>query len=323
MRRFLAILLLAIGGPAAATTQVHYVMGTYLRVTTDGDVAPQVFDACFVRARALDRTFSRFDPASELVRLNAAGGGTASPLLRETLREALVLEQATRGAFDVSAGALTALWRMPGRPTGAALAAARRGVGGVAIEDDRVVLAPGTGLDFDGFAKGVAVDACVTALRAAGIERALVSFGESSLYALGAPRDAAAWTLDVRGPDPDRVVARLALRDAAAGVSAVFGGRGRRAANRRGHIVDPRTGVLLDDNAVGVVVTSRASEAEAWAKVVLVDGDGGVARAEASGGVAAARITPAGVTVGRRLRATRALRVFDHPRRISAEAPLR
>src|SRR6185503_20639391 len=98
----------------------------------------------------------------------------------------------------------------------ASLASARRTVGRVAVERDRVRLAQGTQLDFDGFVKGVAVDACVAELRAVGVARALVSFGESSLYGLGAPRDASAWWLDVRGPDPEVAVARLGLRDRAA-----------------------------------------------------------------------------------------------------------
>jgi thiamine biosynthesis lipoprotein len=319
----LALVLALAAAPAAATTQVHYVMGTYLRVATDDDVLPSALAGCFADVRALDRTFSRFDAASELARLNAAGGGPTSGPFRVTLAQAIALAHATGGAFDVSVGALTALWRAPARPDAAAVRVARRSVGGVAVDGERVVLAPGTRLDFDGFAKGVAVDACVDALRTAGVERALVSFGESSLYGLGAPRGAAAWAFEVRGPDPTRVVARLALRDAAAAISAVYGGAGRRSAGQLGHIVDPRSGAPLVEDAVSVVVTPRASDAEAWAKAVLVDGPHGVARAEASGEVAAARIGRDGIDVGRRLRASAAFHAFASPRAIPAETALR
>src|SRR6185436_13752349 len=178
-------LLATVVSTASATTQMHYVMGTFLRVVVDDEVPPVVFDGCFARARELDRTFSRFDPASELVRLNASGGGPASDDFRRVLARATVLTLATGGTFDVSVGAVTALMRLPGPPDRASLASARRTVGRIAVEGDRVRLAPGTQLDFDGFVKGVAVDACVAALRAAGVTRALVSFGESSLYGLG------------------------------------------------------------------------------------------------------------------------------------------
>jgi thiamine biosynthesis lipoprotein len=262
VRRTAAALGLVASLVSVASAQIHYVMGTFLRVVVDDDVPPAAFDGCFARARALDRTFSRFDPTSELTRLHATGGGPASDDLRSVLRHAVALARATEGTFDVSAGAVTALWRRPTLPSAVEIRAARGTVGRVAIEGDRIVVAPGTQLDFDGFVKGVAVDACVAALRAAGVTRALVSFGESSLYALGAPRGVGAWSLDVRGADPDLVVARLALRDRAAAVSAVFGGGGRRA-SQRGHVVDPRTLRPLDEDAASVVTASSAADAEA------------------------------------------------------------
>jgi thiamine biosynthesis lipoprotein len=233
------------------------------------------------------------------------------------LDRALALARATDGAFDPSVGAVTALWRAPERPDAAAIAAARRSVGRVVVDGGHVTLGTGTVLDFDGFAKGVAVDACVDALRAAGVTRALVSFGESSLYGLGAPRGGDAWTLDVRGPDPEIVVGRLALRDRGASVSAVFVADGRRA-----HVVDPRTGVPLREHAVSVIVGPNATDAEAWSKAALVAGPMGVRIAE-RGGVEAARIDRRGVAIGAAMRAARSLRLFDRPRPLAGEVTLR
>jgi thiamine biosynthesis lipoprotein len=321
MIRWLPVLL-AIATPAAGATQIHYVMGTFLRVVVDDDVPPSTFAGCFAAARRLDRTFSRFDPASELVRLNAAGGGAASADVRNALARAMALADVTHGSFDVSAGAVTSLWRAIEPPTPASIASARRTVGHVAVRDDRVVLGTGTQLDLDGFAKGVAVDACVEALRSAGVTRALVSFGESSLYGLGAPRGVAAWTLDVRGPDPDRVMARLALRDRGAAVSAVFGAGGDRSL-RRGHIVDPRTGMPLAEDAVSVVVAPSAADAEAHAKAVLVRGPRGVAAAEDVAGVTAVRLTRASAIVGAGMRAGGAFHLLARPRPADGEVELR
>ncbi|HXJ34792.1 MAG TPA: FAD:protein FMN transferase [Candidatus Eisenbacteria bacterium] len=315
---------LAVVTGAQAATQVHYVMGAFLRVTVDDDVPARALDACFSDARALDRTFSRYDAGSELTRLNAAGGGPAGPSMRSGLASALELERTTDGAFDVSVGALTRLWRRPSRPDADEIATARATVGAVALTPDGVRLGRGTELDFDGFAKGLAVDACVAHLRAAGARRALVSFGESSIYALGAPRDAMAWTFDVRGPDPETVVARLRLRDQAASVSAVYGGEGKRSRNAVGHIVDPRSGRPLAQDVVGVVVAPSAASAEALSKAVLVWGLGGLARVERLGGVRAARLTRSGVACGREMQRARALVAFDHPRSLDVvQAALR
>lgn len=318
MRPLLAGLLALVASTAAAATQVHYVMGTFLRVDVDDDVTPDVFGGCFAAARDLDRTFSRFDPASELVRVNAAGGGAAGAEFRRAVGQALALTRTTHGTFDVSVGALTALWRAPRAPGREAVAAARRTVGRVAVAGDRIVLGPGTQLDFDGFAKGLAVDACVDALRRAGVTRALVTFGESSLYALGTPHGATAWPIRLRGVDPTHAVARLELRDEAAAVSAVYGGAGRTTPAQHGHLVDPRSGACLTDDAVGVVVSSSAAAAEAYAKMVLVDGP---RAAEAAGATGAARITRDAVAASAAMRGR--LRVYTHPEALGGEVALR
>ena len=251
--------------------------------------------------------------------MNDVEGGVASAEFRAALDQAMALSRATGGTFDVSVGALAALWRAPVPPTPDAVALARDTLGAVAITGDRVVLGSGTRLDFDGFAKGVAVDACVAALRAAGVTRALDSFGESSLFALGAPRGARAWSLDVRGPDPDLVVARLDLRDAAAAVSAIFSGVDRRSGVARGHIVDPRSGMPLSDDAASLVVAATAAEAEAHGKAILVRGAAGALR----DGPLAARITRDRVAMNGALRDAGILHVLVRPRRIPAEVALR
>jgi len=323
MSRVLVLAAVFVATAAQATTQVHYVMGTFLRVVVDDDVDLSTFDGCFAEARALDRMFSRFDPASELVRLNDAGGGLASEPFRNVLGQALALGAATGGAFDVSVGAATALWRTAaGVPDARAVSVARASVGRVAVEGERVALGSGTRLDFDGFAKGVAVDACVTALRRAGVTRALVSFGESSLYGVGAPRGADAWTIEVRGPDPGVVVARLRLLDRGLAMSSVFGGAGSRA-HARGHVVDPASGRPLRDDVTSVVVAPRAADAEAWAKAVLVRGPEGVEFGERADGIQAARLGRDHAAIGRVMRAAGILRVLADRRPLDGEAELR
>jgi thiamine biosynthesis lipoprotein len=278
---------------AAPRPEIHYVMGTYFRITADEDARPAM-RACFREARRLERVFSRFDPASELSRVHAGGSGpvAVSVDFARLLARARALTVATAGAFDVSLGALTELWRRPGVvPSDAELVAARAGVGGVELRTERLHLAPGTRLDFDGIAKGWAVDACVGILRAAGVRRALVSLGESSLYALGAPPDARHWTLAVRGIDPERAIGTLRLRDQAASVSATVGSRGP-------HIVDPGSGRLLAEKAVAVVVAGSAADAEAYSKALLVWGGAGVGRVEELGATGAVHFGAAGARHG-------------------------
>ena len=327
MRRAALALLLALPVTAwAATvterhTELHYVMGTYYRITAEGpDVVPAL-RGCFQDARRLEEVYSRFDPESELSRVNAAAGSAreVSDEFARLLRRSLELGAATDGAFDVTVGPLTELWRSSdGKPTAAEIAAARAHVGAahVRLTGRTLELPAEHRLDFDGIAKGWAVDGCVARLRAAGVERALVSLGESSVYALGAPPGEAGWALDVRGAEPDEAVGVLRLRDEGLSVSATFGGGGR-AGRAAGHIVDPRTGEALAEPAVAAVVAASATDAEAFSKALLLWGRRGVDRIEELGARGAVYVDST-VSQGRATRARGIFEAFPAPRPLSA-----
>lgn len=283
--------------------QVHYVMGTYLQLTVPrGAAAEQGARACFAEAQRLERVFTRFDETSELQRVNAAAGQSidVSADLARLLARSRTLSAATGGAFDVTIGPLARLWREQGEAARPAVDGARARVGSehVTLVDRRLRLDAGTALDFDGIAKGYAVDRCVDLLRAAGVRRGLVSLGESSLFAIGAPEGRTHWELPVRGTDPDTTVGTLRLRDQAVSVSSVYGSRPR-GARAVGHIVDPRTGEALRHEAVAVVTARSATDAEAFTKALLVWGRGGLARLERLG-AGAVYVEPQGPTTGAR-----------------------
>jgi FAD:protein FMN transferase len=305
---------------AAPATEIHYVMGTYMRITAYGtDVLPAM-RRCFGEARRLEGVFSRFDPGSELSRVNAGTLREVGADFARLLARANALRAATDGRFDVTVGRLTALWRDGARPPAASVvrdALAATG-GAVGVDGGRLHMPVGTRLDFDGIAKGWAVDACVALLRASGVRRALVSLGESSIYALGAPPGAARWTLDVRGPEPDELIGRLALCDQAMSASSSVRADPRTGI-RVGHIVDPRTGGLLHGAAVGVVVAPSATDAEAYSKALLLWGASGVDRVERLGALAV-HAGPAGVRIGRGARRQRTFDAFERPRRLPAGA---
>jgi len=189
--------------------------------------------------------------------------------MAELLRRALVWGDATDHAFDVTIGRLTALWReSTGWPARAVnyRAGERIGLQGRTL----VRIDPQAMLDFDGIAKGYAVDRCVALLRRAGVTRALVSLGESSQYALGAPIGEPGWAIAVRGDDAATTIGTIRLCDQALSASAVFGHSRTLAGHRIGHIIDPATGEPLRRSAAAVVVAGAATDAEALSKAVLI-----------------------------------------------------
>jgi len=129
----------------------------------------------------------------------------------------------------------------------------------------------GTRLDFGGVGKGYALDLAARELCAAGVARALIHGGTSSVTALGSPPGAAAWKVALRDPvEPERAIATVLLRDAALSVSAPHG-RVRIVEGRaRGHVVDPRDGTPVERARLAAVVARHGAVAEVWSTALLV-----------------------------------------------------
>ncbi|MBW2425264.1 MAG: FAD:protein FMN transferase [Deltaproteobacteria bacterium] len=270
----------------------------------------------------LEAIYSRHDPASELSALNAAlatqpGGrrpveGSAEangrhgiavgPELAGLLGRALSLARATGGAFDVSVGPLIVFWREAADhdrwPSREALERRVKGVG-----SDHLALVeqagshflqaalPGMHLDLDGLSKGAVLDRLRDSLRRELPEAAaLLSFGQSSLWAIGDP-DGRGWRLDVRSRDPERGrLGRVSLRDQALSVSSSVGSVRRVAGRPVSHIIDPRSGLPVEGSVEAIVIAEEALVADAWSTALLVlaadengIASGALARVEAAG----------------------------------------
>jgi thiamine biosynthesis lipoprotein len=250
-------------------------------VGPDSRALAELLTGLFAEARRLDALLTHWDPESELGRLNASAGSgprSVAPELADLLGRSRKLTVLTRGSFDVTVGPLVALWRdaeLRGElPSGAALAEALGRVGSEEIlvgEDGRVALPEGAFVNLGGVAKGYALDRMLPLLERAGVESALLSFGQSSVWALGAPPGASGWRLLARAPEGG-FAGVLTLRDRALSVSeslASFAGIGAR---RFGHVLDPRSGIPLEQEREALVVAPDATLAEALSKALLVLG---------------------------------------------------
>jgi thiamine biosynthesis lipoprotein len=271
--------------PPVEVSDGRYVMGTVLEITLEARseaLARQALEELFALAQRLDALLSRHDPASELSRLNAAAGGAALPVdpeLARILEASLAYSRLTQGAFDVTVGPLVALWTRAaehGRlPSADELARAREQVGaqGVRVAGGAVELAgPGVSIDLGGIAKGWALDRMLPRLRARGIGSALLSFGQSSVWALGAPAGAPGWRLLARGPDGG-ALGVLSLADRALSVSGSLGQFVEIEGRRYGHVLDPRSGLPLQRRRQALVVAPDATLAEALSKGLLILGE--------------------------------------------------
>lgn len=270
-------------------------MGMDYRVllyAADESVANRAVEAVWERIAGLDRRLSDYDPESELSQLCRRGAGqmtTVSPDLFEVLKAAQQWSQRTDGAFDVTVGPLTRLWRRARRqrqlPTAEQLAAARAAVGyqKLTIDADRqrVELAQDDmRLDLGGIAVGYAVDESLKLLREHGIGRALID-GSGDIGASGAPPGKAGWRIELSPRQTADQAARATQRipapyvelcDAAVSTS----GDAYQAVEidgvRYSHIVDPATGLGLTTPSSVTAVARDCLTADVLATAVSVLG---------------------------------------------------
>lgn len=263
-------------------------MGTTARVVLYTDTASNarvLADRAFARIAEIDSRLSDYRPDSELMALCRVAGGasvTVGADLYNVLSAARRVSELTAGAFDITVGPISRLWRrarVTGEPPSAAsLSAARALVGYEQIDlspPSNVRLAkPGMLLDLGGIAKGYAADQALGVLHTAGVSSALVALG-GDIVVRGAPPGKDGWTIAIAplGPAVDTNIGPLLLRDAAVSTSGdaeqyvVHDGTryshllnpatGRALAGRRGVTVRAYDGMTADALATGISVLGR------------------------------------------------------------------
>jgi thiamine biosynthesis lipoprotein len=292
----LAALLACVGGappedPAlvcpVTVSDGRYAMGTVLEISLcvpDRATGESLMAGLFEQIAAYERIFSRFAPKSDLVRVNRNSGGepvVVAPEFIDLTVASLALHETSRGVFDVTVGPLIVIWQeaaQAGRlPDPARLAAARALVGSRVVDVDpetRTVglRERGAMLDFGGIAKGWALDRLAETLRAAAVSRALLSFGQSSILALGKPTGWDGWGV-LLGDASGGFAGTAQLDDQSISVSGSLGQYTEIGGRRFGHVIDPRSGEPLTRERVAVALASDGTRAEAFSKALLILGE--------------------------------------------------
>ena len=222
----------------------HHAMATIFEAVVRGDdegYAGQAARAVFREIDRIEGLFSRFDPTSEIARLNRLGPGESLAVGVETFECLSLAEEVRRdsdGAFDIN---VRALIKYEGGAGTAPFELARTNVG---FEVRRSVPegkrpAP-IELDLGGIGKGYALDRAVEVLGDWSSEGALVHGGTSTAAAIGDAPGAdgsggKGWPVGVGAgwPCPE-APSSFRLRDRA------LSGSGTEVKGR--HILDPRTG---------------------------------------------------------------------------------
>jgi thiamine biosynthesis lipoprotein len=289
--------------PGPASTRYEFAaahMGTTARLLVYAPGPPQAEAAAlaaFARIGELDARLSDYRADSEVSRLGDQAGGrpeTVSPELLAVLARGQDVAERSQGAFDVTVGPLSRLWRRARRiaelPPAEDLQAALALVGHDALTLDTAIGSarlerPGMRLDLGGIAKGYAADEALRVLRVHGLERALVTLG-GEVVAGSPPPGRDGWTVAV--VTPGAAQAPLSLRDAAVSTSGDAEQWVEIEGRRYSHVFDPRTGRALEGRRSVTVVAREGILADALATALSVLGpERGRAVVESYSGTAA------------------------------------
>lgn len=274
--------------------RAHYVMGTVFEIEAYGQDAARTAAAveeAFAIIRHADEVMSDYRDDSELSRLNRDGAKGFVPLsadLFAVLQKSAEYSRLTDGAFDVTVGPAVDAWRRASKegrvPEDRERSRWLSLVGHSLLRLDESQQAarfdrPGMRVDLGGIGKGWAVDRAAEVLRQRGIERALISAGSSTVYALGTPPGQAAWKVAIRHPRrEDDLLAVVSLRDESLSTSADYEQAREIGGKSYSHIFDPRTGWPVEAMWSSTVIAPEAAESDALSTAAFVLG---LERAEA------------------------------------------
>ncbi|MBI5760987.1 MAG: FAD:protein FMN transferase [Planctomycetales bacterium] len=272
------------GGPSfshAAVTRRSWALGSDVSMTVLGlssERAERALDAAFAELETVETVMSLYRPNSQLCELNRRKMlDRPHSYLVEVLATAERTSRQTDGAFDITVQPLWQLFsacqkqgRLPSDPE---IAAARRCVDWRAVEcsPDRIRLrSPVEAITLNGIAQGFAADRALAALRAHGVEHALVNTGE--IGCVGEKPDGRGWTAGIQHPRaPDAFVSVAALRGRSLATSGDY--ETMFAADfSKNHIFDPRTGESPGELASVSIAAPTAMQADALSTAAMVLG---------------------------------------------------
>jgi len=280
-RVLLFIVLLAGVNVNAQWTKYHFSalkMGSpfnIILVSDDSLKAADLAKASFALVDSLNLLFSDYDSTSELSRLNAhAGKGpqTVSPALWHILVDSKKAWQKSNGAFDITVGPLSRLWRKARKekkfPDSNMVNAKKKLVGFQHIIMDPVektITLPFAGmqLDLGGIAKGYAAQKVIELLHSKGVTQALADAGGDMVMSK-APEGSAGWLVGVNVPETtdELLPAKLVLQNMAVATSGDAYQFIEHKGKKYSHIVDPRTGYGISSQRNVTVIAPNGTDAD-------------------------------------------------------------
>jgi len=252
-------------------------MGTFVEVVSpDQRALPIVFD----EIKRIEKLLSKYDPQSEISRLNAAGKLKVSPETYYVMEKSRDFWEASQGAFDITVAPLVKLWgfrdkdyKVPDKKQIGKLLALTGTDKIIFHKADNVIEfnTSGTQVDLGAIGKGYAIDCAVIKLKEQRISSCLINTG-GQVYALG-DKLGSPWKVAIQNPRGNGASGSLLLKDQSVSTSGDYEQYFLKNKKRYSHIIDPKTGYPVDNGIVSVtVIASNGLIADALSTSVFVLG---------------------------------------------------
>lgn len=282
------------------TKDSRFLMGTVVTLTLIGGEPPQAQAAirvCLDRMAELEAVLSRFQPQSQLSKLNQAGFlHDAHPALVSLIRRSMELGQLTGGAFDITVLPVLSLYEAePGTlPSPRQIEQALKLVDyrKLEISGQSIILQqPGMAITLDAIAKGDIVDEGVAVLKQHGFTNVLVEAAGDGM-ALGQRSVHSPWMIGLQNPRSAMgdLLTTFKIRNEALATSGDYW-QTFTPDFINNHILDPLTGHSPLELASASIFAPTAALADSLATSVMVMGKKGLQLVESFVGCQAFLVT--------------------------------
>lgn len=236
-----------------------FAMDTFVSAKVKGFAARDAAGGISTLVRELDsKQLSRYTSGSEISRINSEAEAVLSDEMRDYITELLEVGKMSGGKFDIALGAVSDLWSFndsPRVPSTDELteALSRSGSDKLSLSGNTLTRADGCIIDLGSAGKGIALDKVKSYLSDKKISSAVVSVGGSVLlYGKGS------FNVGVRDPwgEAGRSVMTVKLGAGCVSTSGSYERCFEQGGKRYHHILDPDTGLPVENGLVSVTVIS-------------------------------------------------------------------
>jgi len=269
------------------TQTVYYdhfaAMGTRLDVvlpTSEPAISSLVFELVKHEIVRLDARLNRYSPTSDVTRIVKTAANEPVILddeLWDLFMQCAHFHKLTHKYFDITVHPLSRLWQIKhgikrGRniPTDEQINQIKAYTGFDKLHFDETsrsirFIVPGVELDFGGIAKGFALEKIKPILRQHNIKNVFISFGESSILAVGSHPHGDCWKLGIKNLfDPTNNIYTFDINDSSLSTSGINLPDDDDTSKVYSHIINPVTGMAVE----GIKTVSAQADSPTVAEVL-------------------------------------------------------